>query len=82
MYMRLLELLCGTSSDGSDFASAGWEVVSLNSDPKTDATLHEDISIWDYHLPTHLEIPTQFGPALLEPIAPVPDVVLKQRNLV
>ncbi len=45
--MRLLELFSGTGSVGSAFASAGWEVVSLESDPKTDAKIHEDILNWD-----------------------------------
>jgi len=46
--MRLLELFSGTGSVGSAFASADWEVTSLDVDPKTDATIHEDILTWDY----------------------------------
>ncbi len=46
--MRLLELFSGTGSIGTAFASQGWEVISLDSDPKTDATIHEDILTWDY----------------------------------
>ena len=46
--MRLLELFSGTGSVGSAFASAGWDVVSLDIDPKTDANIHEDILTWDY----------------------------------
>ena len=46
--MRLLELFSGTGSVGSAFASVGWEVVSLDSDPKTEATIHGDILTWDY----------------------------------
>ena len=46
--MRLLELFSGTGSVGSAFASQGWEVISLDSDPKSDATIHEDILTWDY----------------------------------
>ncbi len=46
--MRLLELFSGTGSVGSVFASAGWEVVSLDSDPKTDANIHEDILALDF----------------------------------
>ena len=48
MYMRLLELFSGTGSVGSAFAAAGWTIISLDSDPKTDATIHEDILTWDY----------------------------------
>ena len=46
--MRLLELFSGTGSVGSAFASQGWEVISLDQDPKTDAMIHEDILTWDY----------------------------------
>ena len=46
--MKLLELFSGTGSVGRAFAEKGWEVISLDSDPKTDATIHEDILKWDY----------------------------------
>ena len=46
--MRVLELFSGTGSVGSVFATEGWEVVSLDADPKTDATIHEDILTWGY----------------------------------
>ena len=46
--MKLLELFSGTGSVGRAFASAGWDVTSLDSDPKTDATIHEDILTWDH----------------------------------
>ena len=46
--MKLLELFSGTGSVGRAFAEKGWEVISLDSDPRTDATIHEDILKWDY----------------------------------
>ena len=53
MYMRLLELFSGTGSVGSAFAAAGWTIISLDLDPKTDATFHEDIlAMGLYHIPT------------------------------
>jgi hypothetical protein len=45
--MRILELFSGTGSIGNTFAEQGWEVISLDSDVKTDATIHEDILTWD-----------------------------------
>ena len=57
MYMRLLELFSGTGSVGSAFAAAGWTIISLDLDPKTDATIHEDILTWDYTIypPGHFD---------------------------
>ena len=46
--MKLLELFSGTGSVGKAFPEKEWEVISLGSDPKTDATIHEDILTWDY----------------------------------
>ena len=46
--MHLLELFSGTGSVGHTFASQGWEVISLDSDTKTDATIHEDILTWGH----------------------------------
>lgn len=46
--MRILELFSGTGSIGNYFATQGWEVVSLDSDPKTEATIKGDILTWDH----------------------------------
>ena len=46
--MKLLELFSGTGSVGSAFAARGWDVVSLDLDPKTKAQIHENILTWNY----------------------------------
>jgi hypothetical protein len=55
--MRLLELFSGTGSVGHTFSSQGWEVISLDIDPKTNANIHEDIRTWDYtaYPPNHFD---------------------------
>ena len=56
--MRILELFSGTGSIGNTFAEQGWEVVSLDSDVKTDATIYEDILTRDYTVypPGHFDM--------------------------
>ena len=56
--MRILELFSGTGSIGNTFAEQGWEVISLDSDVKTDATIREDILTWDYTVypPGHFDV--------------------------
>ena len=46
--MRLLELFSGTGSVGQVFKEKGWEVISLDSNPKTNASIITDIRNWDY----------------------------------
>ena len=46
--MRLLELFAGTGSIGRAFADQGWEVTSLDIDPKSEANLITDFMLWQY----------------------------------
>lgn len=46
--MRLLELFCGTKSVGVEFEKRGYEVISLDYNPKFNATHTENILTWDY----------------------------------
>ena len=46
--MKLLELFARTGSIGKAFAEQGWEVVSLDIDPKSAATLITDFMSWQY----------------------------------
>ena len=47
--MRLLELFSGTGSVGEVFRERGWDVVSLDSNPKSEADIIIDIRDWDPH---------------------------------
>jgi len=46
--MRLLELFSGTGSVGQVFKEKGWEVVSLDLNPKSNADIIIDVRIWNY----------------------------------
>ena len=46
--MRLLELFAGTGSIGRVFRDKGWEVVGLDSDPKSEADIVQDVREWIY----------------------------------
>ena len=54
---RVLELFSGTGSIGRAFEKLGWTVVSLDINPKTEATHVADILSWDYHVyrPDHFD---------------------------
>ena len=46
--MRLLELFSGTGSVGHAFERTGWEVVSLDLDPRSSSSICCDVLTWDY----------------------------------
>ena len=58
MTKRLLELFCGTKSVGKVFEKQGYEVTSLDFNPKFNATFTEDILTWDYkqYAPDHFDV--------------------------
>lgn len=43
----LLELFSGTGSVGRAFRDLGWEVISVDNDPKANATFCCDVATWD-----------------------------------
>jgi hypothetical protein len=52
--MRLLELFCGTKSVGKVANEKNWETISLDFNPKFEATHTVDILEWDYTIyPRH-----------------------------
>ena len=49
MSVRLLELFCGTKSVGKEAIKMGWDVVSLDSNPRALADITCAIEKWDFH---------------------------------
>ena len=47
---RLLELFSGTGSIGKIFRARGWEVVSVDCDPKMNPTIVADIATFNYRM--------------------------------
>jgi site-specific DNA-cytosine methylase len=47
--MRLLELFCGTKSVGKVFEAHNYQVISLDYNPKFNATHTDDILTWNFH---------------------------------
>ena len=47
---RLLELFSGTGSVGKIFKARGWEVVSIDNDPRMHPTIVADIGTFDYRM--------------------------------
>jgi hypothetical protein len=45
---RLLELFSGTGSIGRSFRAIGWDVTSVDMDPKSGATIITDVGSWNY----------------------------------
>ena len=48
--MRLLELFSGTGSIGKAFEEEGWEVISLDIDPKSGACIIANFMDWEYSM--------------------------------
>jgi len=55
---RLLELFCGTKSVGNVFQQSGYEIISLDFNPKFNATHTVDILEWDFkqYVPDYFDV--------------------------
>ena len=67
-----MELFSGTGSVGRVLREAGWEVVSLDVNPRWGADIQEDILTWDY---------TTFGPKTFDLVTASPPCVEFSRAL-
>jgi hypothetical protein len=45
---RLLELFSGTGSIGNNFRAKGWEVTTVDLNPKSDVMIITDVGAWDF----------------------------------
>lgn len=52
----LLELFSGTGSIGRAFGALGWEVISVDIDPRANATYCCDVLQWDYTCLDHVDV--------------------------
>ena len=53
---RILELFSGTGSIGRAFAALGWEVISVDLDPRANATYCCDVSTWDHSCVSDIDV--------------------------
>ena len=65
--MRVLEVFKGTGSVGKVFEEAGWEVISVDIEPRFEPTHLTDVLQWDYKVypPGHFDY-AHFSPVCTE----------------